>query len=159
MLPPDPDARTVVIERTFDAPASLVFEAHSRPEHLLRWYGPPGYPLTLCEIDFRVGGACRFAMTGPDGEQGPAFGGEYLEIVPDRRISFSNGFELPGAEKMVVTIDLTPEGARTHLRMTTVFASLAMKEEHVSRGYLQGVGAGLDQLAALLPSLSPGARS
>ncbi len=73
--------REVVITRTYDAPARLLFEAWSKPEHLMKWFGPVGWPLTLCEVDFRKGGRFRFAMTGPSGQQNTPFGGEYLEIV------------------------------------------------------------------------------
>ena len=90
--------RTVTIARTFDAPARLLFEAYSTPKHLMKWFGPVGWPLTLCEVDFRVGGRFRFAMTGPDGVQNTPFGGEYLEIIPDRKIVFDNGFLLPEGE-------------------------------------------------------------
>ena len=47
--------REVVITRAFDAPARLLFEACSKPEHLMKWFGPKGWPLTLCEMDFRQG--------------------------------------------------------------------------------------------------------
>ena len=61
-------------------------------------------------MDFRVGGRYRFAMTGPSGEQNTPFGGEYLEILPDRKIVFDNGFELPGAGRMVMTITFDEKG-------------------------------------------------
>lgn len=70
---------------------------------LRRWFGPKGWPPTLREVDFRPGGRFRFAMTGPSGEQNTPLGGEYPEIVPNRRIVFDNSFEQPGSEKMVVT--------------------------------------------------------
>jgi uncharacterized protein YndB with AHSA1/START domain len=143
----DPAARTVVLRRTFDAPARLLFEAYSRPEHVVRWFGPAGYPLTLCEIDFRVGGRYRFAMTGPDGVQMPPFGGEYREIVPDERIVYTSAFEGPGAEEMVVTVTFVEEGGATTLTVSTLFASVAMMEQHLGMGYEQGLGSALDQLA------------
>src|SRR5688500_16595349 len=96
--------REVVITRAFDAPARLLFEAYSAPEHLRQWFGPPGWPLTLCEMDFRTGARFRFAMTGPDGTQDTPFGGEYLEIVPDRKIVYTGAFETPDAETMIVKI-------------------------------------------------------
>jgi uncharacterized protein YndB with AHSA1/START domain len=74
--------REVIITRVFDAPARFLFEAYSKPEHIMRWFGPKGWPVTLCEMDFRVGGKFRFAMTGPSGRQNTPFGGEYLEILP-----------------------------------------------------------------------------
>jgi uncharacterized protein YndB with AHSA1/START domain len=142
-----------VITRHFDAPARLLFEAWSRPEHLRRWFGPVGWPLTLCEVDFRVGGRFRFAMTGPDGRQNTPFGGEYLEIIPGRRIVYDNGFEAPGAEKMIVTVSFDETAGQTLLTMHTLFASLAMKAMHLGAGFEWGVGSGLDQLAELVAGM------
>jgi uncharacterized protein YndB with AHSA1/START domain len=145
--------REVVITRVFEAPARLLFAAYSTPEHVMKWFGPKGWPLTLCEIDFRVGGRFRFAMTGPSGEQNTPFGGEYLEIVPNRKIVYDNGFEEPGAERMIVTMTYDEEGGRTTLTIHTLFASMAMKEEHVGAGFVQGVGSGLDQLVDVVAEL------
>ena len=150
--------RSVIITRVFDAPAHIVFEACSRPEHVKRWFGPVGWPLTLCEMDFRVGGRYRFAMTGPDGVQNPPFSGTYLEIVPNRRIVYDNAFELPGAETMVMHFDFTEEDGRTTLTLNTLFASLAMKATHVGAGFVQGTGSGLSQLEELVAELVAKAR-
>ena len=145
-----PQTREVTIVRVFDAPARLLFEAYSRPEHIKRWFGPVGWPVTLAEIDFRVGGAFRFAMTGPSGEQNTPFGGEYLEIVPDRKIAYTNGFHEPGAGRMTVSITFDERDGRTTLTMHTVFDSDAMYEEHVGQGFVEGTNSGLDQLAELV---------
>ena len=58
-----PSDTEIVMKRVFDAPRSLVFEAHSRPEHIRRWWGPRGYTTPICEMDFRPGGAWRFACS------------------------------------------------------------------------------------------------
>ena len=149
--------RTVIITRVFDAPACLLFEAFSKPEHVMKWFGPKGWPLTLCEMDFRQGGRFRFARTGPRSKQNTPFGGEYLEIVPNRKIVYDNGFETPGAEKMIVTVTYDEKDAETTLTIRTVFASVAMKNHHVGMGYERGVGSGLDQLAEVVKEM--GARS
>ena len=146
-------AREFVITRVFDAPARLLFEACSKPEHIMRWFGPKGWPITLCEMDFRPGGRFRFAMTGPDGQQNTPFGGTYREIVPNRKIVYDNAFELPGAEKMIVTMTYDELAGKTTLTIHTLFASLAMKNEHLGLGYEEGVGSGLDQLANLVAEL------
>jgi len=151
--------REVVITRTYDAPARLLFEAWSKPEHLMKWFGPVGWPLTLCEVDFRKGGRFRFAMTGPDGRQNTPFGGEYLEIVPNRWIVYDNGFETPGAEKMIVTVTYDEKGGSTTLTIHTLFASVAMRNEHVGGGFEQGVGSGLDQLAGVVAGMRARERS
>lgn len=150
----DEAARSITITREFDAPPALLFLAHSKPEHVKRWFSPKGWPLTLCEMDFRVGGAWRFAMTGPDGKQNPAFGGHYLEIIPDSRIVYDNAFELPGAETMATTITFAPlPGGRTLLTNHTLFATLAMHATHVGAGIESGINSGLDQLAEVVAKL------
>jgi uncharacterized protein YndB with AHSA1/START domain len=150
--------REVVITRTYDAPARLLFEAWSRPEHLMKWFGPVGWPLTLCEVDFRKGGRWRFAMTGSSGKQNTPFGGEYLEIVPNRKIVFDNAFEEEGAEKMIMTVTFEEKAGRTTLIWHTLFASVAMKNEYVGAGIEEGAGSGLDQLADVVAALKAAAR-
>lgn len=142
--------RELTLTRDFPVPPAVLFLACSRPEHMRQWFGPVGYPLTLCEMDFRVGGRYRFAMTGPDGVQGPVFGGEYVAIEADRLIRYTNRFETPGAEEMVVTLSFEPVPGGARLTHHTRFASVAMKQHHVGYGYTQGVGSGLDQLAVLV---------
>jgi uncharacterized protein YndB with AHSA1/START domain len=92
-------------------------------------------------------------MTGPDGKQNTPFGGEYLDIVLDEKIVYDNGFELPDAERMVVTVTFVEKAGKTTLTIRTVFASVAMKELHVGGGFVQGVGSGLDQLADLVAAM------
>jgi uncharacterized protein YndB with AHSA1/START domain len=147
------DERELTITRVFDAPARTLFAAYSKPEYVLRWFGPVGYPLSLCEMEFRVGGRYRFAMKGPDGELMTPFGGEYLEIVPDRKIAYSNTMEHPGAETMIVTVTFDEQGPRTVLTIHTLFASIAQLKTHVRMGYEQGVASGLAQLADVVSSM------
>jgi uncharacterized protein YndB with AHSA1/START domain len=146
--------REFTITRVFDVPARVLFLACSRPEHVMQWFGPKPFPLTLCEMDFRVGGKYRFAMTGPDGKQHTPFGGEYLVIEKDRKISYSNAFELPGAETMIVTMTFTESAKKTTLVLHTLFGSVAMKQAHMGMGYETGVGVGLDQLRDVVSRLT-----
>jgi uncharacterized protein YndB with AHSA1/START domain len=141
--------REVVVTRVFEVPARFLFEAWSKPEHMRKWYGPKGWPLTLCEMDFRKSGRIRLQMTGPGGRQMPPFGGEYLEIVPNRKIVYDNAFEMPGAEKMIVTVTFDENGGETVLTIHTLFASIAMKNEYVGAGFAQGYESALDQLVEL----------
>jgi uncharacterized protein YndB with AHSA1/START domain len=146
--------RELVITRVFDAPARLLFLAYSTPEHIKRWFGPVGYPVTYCEMDFRVGGTFRFAMTGPTGQLQTPFGGTYREIVPDKKIVYDNGFEIPGAERMVVTVTFDEADGKTTLTVHTLFDSINMYKTHVAVGFAQGVNSGLDQLAALVAEMA-----
>jgi len=60
-----PSDREIVLTRVFHAARRLVFEAFTKPEHLVRWFGPHGWTLDVCEVDFRPGGARRFILHGP----------------------------------------------------------------------------------------------
>ena len=142
--------REVVIRREFDAPARLLFEAYRNPEYLKRWLGPKGWPLTLCEMDFRKGGRFRFAMTGPDGIQGAPFGGEYLEIIPDRKIAYViDTYD----ELMTVTLTYDEKDGKTTLTYHTLFGSVAMKNEHIGMGFEQGITSALDQLEDIVAEM------
>ena len=157
MTTTEPEAdRQIIITRVFDAPARLLFLAHSKPEHVMKWFGPVGWPLTTCDMDFRVGGRYHFAMTGPDGEPGPPFGGEYLEIEPDRRIVYSNGFKKPGSPRFIVEITFEETGGQTTLTMVSTFETKAVRDEYVAMGFEAGVGSGLDQLADVVAALKVG---
>ena len=107
-------------------------------------------------VDFRKGGRFRFAMTGSSGVQNTPFGGEYLEIVPNRKIVFDNAFEAPGAEKMIMTVTLEEKDGRTTLTLHTLFASVAMKKAHLAAGFVDGTGSGFDQLADVVAGMKAG---
>jgi uncharacterized protein YndB with AHSA1/START domain len=141
--------REVVITRVYDAPAHLLFAACSAPEHLTQWFGPPGWTLTRCEMDFRPGGWLRLAMTGRDGMQGPTFSGEYLEIVPNQRIVYTGAFETADAEVMTTTLTFAEDEqtGQTTLTVHTLFASVAMKHEHLDKGYARSWSVIVEQLA------------
>lgn len=149
--------RELTLIRTYDAPARLLFEAWSKPEHLMKWFGPVGWPVTMCQVDFRKGGRWRMAMTGPSGEQNTPFGGQYLEIVPGRKIVFDNTFEEAGSKTMIMTVTFEEKGERTILTWRTVFESVAMKNEYVGMGIEAGAGSGLDQLADVVARLKAAA--
>lgn len=146
-------AREHTITRVFNVPARILFEAHSKPEHVKRWFGPKPYPLTMCEMDFRSGGTYRFAMTGPDGVQNLPFGGTYIVIEKDRVVQYTNRFEDPSAEEMLVTNYFEEKNGKTTLRMQTVFGSTTMKNEHMKAGFNEGVNIGLDQMAEVVATM------
>jgi uncharacterized protein YndB with AHSA1/START domain len=138
-------AREVALTRVFDAPRPAVFEAWSRKRHLKAWWGPDGFTLPGCDIDFRVGGAYRFVMRGPDGEDYP-FHGRYLEIVAPERIVFTAVLEdLPG-EELLAAVTFEEERGRTRL---LVQQTVPASEPH-ARGQVQGWTESLDRLVEYL---------
>ena len=108
------DALSLSITRVFDAPRSLVFKAWTDPEHLAQWWGPRGFSLPSCKADFRPGGAYRFHMRGPDGDD-HFTQGIFHELVEPERIVYSANM---GAAMIRVTIDFFDEGGRTKVVVT-----------------------------------------
>ena len=110
--------REVVVTRSFDAPARLVFEAWSKPELFERWWVPKSMGMTLrsCEMDVRTGG--RYRLSFGDGVD---FFGRYLEVDPPSRIVWTN--EEGGEEGSVTTVTLTETAGKTVLVMSELFAS------------------------------------
>lgn len=148
------EARTAVVTRKMAVPARYLFRAHASAEHIMRWFGPVGYPVTECDYDFRVGGRWRMVMTGPDGKKGPPFGGTFLEIVPDRRIVYTDSFEDgEGGEmklrhaggQIVFTTTFDEDADGTTVTVSILFDSVAMKEEFLGIGMREGIASGMDQ--------------
>lgn len=88
----------LVLERVFRAPRALVFEAFSRAEHLRQWWGPRGWELLVCDLDFREGGRWHYCMKCADPAQGDFYGMEswglalYREIEAPTRIVYTDHF-------------------------------------------------------------------
>ena len=112
--------REVVVTRTFDAPARLVFEAWSRPELFQKWWVPRSMGMTLrsCELDVRTGGKYRLVF-GDDPANPMAFFGKYLEVVPDRRIVWTN--EESGDPGSVTTVTFEERDGKTLLVMSELY--------------------------------------
>jgi uncharacterized protein YndB with AHSA1/START domain len=110
--------REVVVTRTFDAPARLVFEAWSTPELFRRWWVPKSMGMTLhsCEMDVRTGGSYRLGFGG-----GMDFFGTYLEVTPPSRIVWTND---EGSETgSVTTVTLTETDGTTLVVVSELFPS------------------------------------
>ncbi|HPF69161.1 MAG TPA: SRPBCC family protein [Candidatus Krumholzibacteria bacterium] len=107
---------TVRLHRVLKAPPERVFRAFTTAEALAKWIPPYGFTCTVHHLDVKVGGTFRMAFTNFTTGHGHAFGGEYLEIVPDRRLRYTDGFDdpnLPGV--MEVTVDLKAVSCGTEL--------------------------------------------
>lgn len=140
---PTPD-EVLAFTRMFEAPRALVFKVWSSPEHVVRWYGPEGYALQSCDLDFRVGGAWRFCMSNGPGHA-HWIHGVYREISEPSRLSFTYINEYDGHE-MLVTMDFVDRGERTEMHFRqAAFLSVAARDDH---GW--GWNSTIDLLAAYL---------
>jgi uncharacterized protein YndB with AHSA1/START domain len=141
--------RELLITRIFDAPRSLVFKAWSDPEHLARWWGPSGFTLPVCKMDFRPGGAYRYCMRSPSGIDS-WIQGVYREIVEPERIvltgSWTDAKGNPTRPATMTTITFEEHDGKTKLTLHNgVFESVAARDEH--RG---GWSSSLERLAEYL---------
>ncbi|MDQ3381243.1 MAG: SRPBCC family protein [Actinomycetota bacterium] len=147
-----PSEREIVMTRTFDAPRELVWEALSKPEHMREWWGPRGFTMPVCEMDFRVGGAYRFVQKGPDGAE-YGFRGEYREIVPPERIGWTFEFEGMSGSISLDTMTLTVEDGKTTITTTSVFDSVEQRDGMLESGMETGAAETYDRLAELLEEI------
>jgi len=147
--------RELVVTRTFDAPAQIVFDAWTKPELLKRWWAPRSFGVSLfeCESDLRVGGTYRYAF-GRDPEKPEVFSGRYVEVTPPSRLVLTQVYErMPDAGEAVVTATFEESEGRTRLTLHQLFPSKAALEGALASGMEPGMRVTLDQLDALVASL------
>ncbi len=111
--------RELVVTRTFNGPARIVFEAWTKPELFRRWWAPKsmGMSLLSCEMDVRVGGKYRLEFE-PDAM---AFFGTYLEVTPHARLVWTN--EEGGEGGPVTTVTFEDKGGKTLLVLHELYSS------------------------------------
>jgi uncharacterized protein YndB with AHSA1/START domain len=144
-----PSDLEIVMTRVFDAPAALVFEAHSKLEHVRKWWGR-GNPLDG-ELDFRPGGKWRFVEHADGQEYG--FRGEYREIVPNEKIVQTFEYEGMPGKICVETLVLTEVAGKTTLTTTSVFDTKEDRDGMLQSGMEDGANESLNHLDALLADL------
>src|SRR6201994_3914402 len=117
--------RELVVTRTFDAPAHIVFDAWTKSELLKRWWAPKSFGVSLfeCEQDVRVGGSYRFAF-GRDPKNPEVFSGRYLAVDPPSRLVLTQLYErMPDVGDVVVTATFEENRGRTRLTLHQLFPS------------------------------------
>ena len=145
--------REVVVTRTFDAPARLVFEAWTKPELFEQWWVPRSMGMTLrsCELDVRTGGKYRL-LFGDDPANPMAFFGEYLDVVPNQRLVWTN--EESGADGSVTTVTFEEKDGRTMLVMSELYPTKEALDA-AGTGAQEAMKETFGQLDELLASLAP----
>lgn len=162
------DDPVFTVSRTFSAPRSLVWTAHSEIAHLAKWWGPKGFEWLKGTLDFRPGGMFHYGMRAPNGSE---MWGKfvYREIAAPERIVFVNSFSdaaggttrAPFAAdwplEVLNTLTLTEEDGRTTLtlRGSPLNATEAEKQrfEAMRPSMNQGFNGTFDQLEAYLATL------
>lgn len=141
--------RELVITRTVNAPAHIVFEAWTKPELLQQWWVPKsvGVFLLSCETDVRVGGQYRFVFGHGDMEP-MAFFGKYLEVDPPSRLVWTNEESEGGGP--VTTVTFEESGGTTRMVMHELYPSKEALDAAMASGEKSCMDETYDQLDELL---------
>jgi uncharacterized protein YndB with AHSA1/START domain len=151
----DPEALTMTVTAALDATVERAWQLWADPRQFERWWGPPGYPVSVVDHDLRTGGRVSFVMTGPEGDQ---HGGTWDVVTadPPRHLELrdadvdSDGRPNDGNSMtaMVITFDEADDGAV--MSVCTHFDSLAGMEQVLAGGVEEGMRAIVAQIDAVL---------
>ncbi len=144
----DKTNRTVTIKRTFDAPIDLVWEAWTKPEHIIKWWNPQGSDTKIVTHSFIVGGKWKYAMPMPDGSEFIAEG-IYTEIVELEKIISTANFK-PMTEGVEIESLFHKNGNKTDFTFNIVHPTEEYKIQQEKLGILNGWGSVLNRLEEFL---------
>ena len=150
--------RELVVTRTFNGPARIVFEAWTKPDLLMRWWAPKSFGISFlsCEADVRTGGTYRFVFGHASSEQPMAFFGRYIEVIPHARLVWTN--EEDGEGGAVTTVTFEEKDGKTLVVMRDLHPSKEALDGAIASGSTSGAGESFAQLDELLVTLDTSAR-
>ncbi|TPQ18646.1 SRPBCC domain-containing protein [Streptomyces sporangiiformans] len=138
------------LQRVLRAPRSVVFRALTEPQELTKWWGPDGFAIPSVESDLRPGGSYRIAMQPPEGDLF-YLAGEFVEVDPPERLSYTFRWEDPDPEdrETVVKLSLRDIGAaRAELVLSQGDFATERRQALHEEGWTQS----LDKLEELMSS-------
>lgn len=115
----------VVIERTFDAAQDFIWQMWTDPEQFKQWYGPKGFTIPVADMDLRVGGKRLICMSSPDGSMKMWTTGEFTEIAPIERLSYTESMADENGNVISPAAMGMPEGYPETTEVTVVLEGLA----------------------------------
>jgi len=143
--------RELVVTRTINGPARLVFEAWTKPELFKRWWVPKSFGITMlsCEMDARTGGTYRLVFAHGTSEM--AFFGKYLEVTPHSRLVWTN--EEGDGTAVVTTVTFEEKNGKTLLVVHDLYPSKEALDAAVASGSTGGMPEQLEALDELIGTL------
>ncbi|MDM7922392.1 MAG: SRPBCC family protein [Pyrinomonadaceae bacterium] len=155
-----PSETEVIIKRSFDAPAELVWRAYMEADLMRRWCGgPPGWSMPVCEMDMRVGGRYNWRWRSEENGQEFGFTGEVREVVPHAKIVHTQIFDpgnlgvSMGSEPSVITVTFEETGGITAVTTSIKYTSQADRDQSLATGMTDGMEMSYKRLDALLAEL------
>jgi uncharacterized protein YndB with AHSA1/START domain len=150
-------AHVLSLSRLIPVARAKLWRCWTEPALLEQWFCPKPWHVTDAVLDVRPGGSSAMVMRGPGGEAMPQHG-VYLEVVPERRLVFTDAFArawVPSAKAfMVGTVTMDDEAGGTRYVAEAAHWSAADRDEHERMGFHQGWGIATDQLADLAGGLA-----
>jgi uncharacterized protein YndB with AHSA1/START domain len=148
----------LIIERTFDAPRTLVFQAWTTPEHVALWWPPFGFTIPVCRIDLRPGGLWHYCMRSPEGHE-HWVKSVYQDIIEPERIVYTSVFAdeyanpVEGLPEQLATVMFTEYEGKTKLTTRIQFASATDLQAALNMDMIQGLTNTLNNLDNRLKAL------
>ena len=136
--------RTLTLERTFNAPIKLVWEAWTQPEHIAQWWGPKGMNTKVIEHDFRVGGKWKYTMEMPDGNEFISDG--VYSVIDEFEKIFSSANFKPMTEGVEIQALFEEDGDKTNFTFNVVHATEEYCKQQEKMGIMNGWGSVFDRL-------------
>jgi uncharacterized protein YndB with AHSA1/START domain len=152
--------RELVVSRTFNGPARIVFEAWTKAELFKRWWVPKSFGLTLlsCEMDVRVGGTYRLVFRHEAAPEPMAFHGRYIEVTPHSRLVWTN--EEGGEGGQITTVTFEEKNGKTLLVLHELYPSKEALDAEIASSATGAMPETFEQLEELLATLgASGVRS
>jgi uncharacterized protein YndB with AHSA1/START domain len=150
-----PTDREIAMTRDFNAPRKLVYEALTTPKLLTCWMlGPPGWIMTTCELQPKVGGKYRYEWKNERDQQTMGMGGTFTEVVAGERLVATERFDeawYPGEGLVAQT--LKESGGKTTLSILLRYESKDARDGALKVPMDQGMEAGYVRLDALLAEM------
>jgi uncharacterized protein YndB with AHSA1/START domain len=145
--------RELVVTRTVNGPAHLVFKAWTTPALFTRWWVPKSFGLTVlsCEMDVRTGGGYRLVFAGDPDPM--AFFGKYIEVTPHSRLAWSNDESADGA---LTTVTFEEKGGKTLIVMHDLYPSKDALDAAIASGSQDCLRETFEQLDEFVATLSAG---
>jgi uncharacterized protein YndB with AHSA1/START domain len=152
-----PSDTEVMVQRGFRAPRDLVYEAYTTPELLRRWMtGPPGWTMTVCEMEVRVGGTFLWRWCWDEDGKQFGFHGEFLEVEPASRIRNTETFDpgdvggTMGDGAAIVTVTFVEQDGATIMTTVIEYGSKTSRDQALGTGMTKGMEMGYAKLDALM---------
>lgn len=148
----DASNRILTIKKVINAPVKLVWEAWTKPDHVVQWWAPHGMEITVTEHDFKAGGKWKYTMPMPDGKLFVSEG-KYIEILPYKKIVTTADFK-PMTEGVELHVEFEEDGDKTNFTFSVIHATEEYCKQQEKMGFYNGWGSAFERMEVLIKSLN-----